>query len=627
MNKAEIIARVKEAADLYREGRYYEALAAIHPIYGRVKHEKVTKLHDTARKQVIGNLQQLLEERRFRRMVELDQKFLHDVDDPDIRILVEEAATQASAIQEAPLEISVDDLEPALEAEPVTEIMSDSWIQAVTDEDTMSDEREPGKGTYDTSPVEDVPPVEHDAVPEDEQFDEDEEPSGDADINELIQRGVSLYEVGDVENALKTWQHGLHLEPDNVILKEYIANAKRELHLDGEPEDAGVEPDAVPEVHEELNKEELNSIIAIARAGEVDRATSMLDKLIKRVGDTPETEEALAFISNLKQDYGVSTAIARSENLIKEGRAHEAVQILEKQRTSFPDNDKLSEALEFARRRAQEQPGPGEATIELDLDGKDSSDTGQVFVRTVAEPESAKKTRAAKDDQSAARFTPRKLMIPIIVVASLLVLVGVGYFLIPQIKLRQFYNQFRQQKEAAQQPVVTTSPAAEAEETDRKHAQLVSHAKQLYNQRRYLLAYYLFLHANTLKNLSDTDQQFLSAARNEMGQEVNESRVSRQAERAFADGKYDEAIAAYYSLLSNQPENIRYKKRLIESYEQAGVQHAYEGDGTTAQEYFSYAEILDPANPILKRHKEVMSRYISGLISKRQVQEWFYFFR
>jgi tetratricopeptide (TPR) repeat protein len=232
-----------------------------------------------------------------------------------------------------------------------------------------------------------------------------------------------------------------------------------------------------------------------------------------------------------------------------------------------------------------------------------------------------------KADGSVARPAGKKLMIPIIVAASLAVLVVVGYFLIPQIKLRQFYNTFRQQKEAAQQPVVTTTPAAEAEETERKHAQLVTHAKQLYNQRRYLLAYYLFLHANTLKNLSDTDQQFLSAARNEMGQEVNESRVSRQAERAFADGNYDEAIAAYYSLLSNQPENIRYKKRLIESYEQAGVQHAYEGDGATAQEYFSYAEILDPANPILKRHKEVMSRYISGLISKRQVQEWFYFFR
>ena len=38
-----------------------------------------------------------------------------------------------------------DDIDPAMD-DPVTEIMSDSWVQAVTDEDTMSDEREADAG-------------------------------------------------------------------------------------------------------------------------------------------------------------------------------------------------------------------------------------------------------------------------------------------------------------------------------------------------------------------------------------------------------------------------------------------------------------------------------------------------
>lgn len=622
MNKAEVVARVKEAADYYREGRYYEAYALIHPIAGRVNHEKIKRLHETSRRQVLGNLGQLLEEKRFRRMLELGNQFLKELDDPDVQILLDEAQKQAAEPAEAPLEISLDDIDPAMD-DPVTEIMSDSWVQAVTDEDTMSDEREADAGPFDTEPV----PESLSMEPDIEESVSEAESESELDINTLIQRGVSLYEVGDVENALKTWEHGLHLEPDNVILKEYIVNAKRELH----PEDAatdeqsGADASQQPAEKEPLDKEELNSIIAIGRAGEVDRAHSLLMKLIDRTGDTRETDEARDFIANLKQDYGVSTAIAKAESMINANQPHQAVSLLEKQQSVFPGNEKLAEALEIARRKAAEQPGPGEGLIELDFGSKDPSDTGQRRVRSPEEVAERAKRKAAEPSRTT--LSPRKWLGPVIVVASLLILAGVGYLLIPQLKLRSFYKQFKDQKQAVALPGMEPTPASEAAEIEKKQTELVSQAKQLYNQRRYLLSYYLFLHANTLKTLSDTDQQFLSAARSEMGEEVNEARTRRNAEQAFNQGRFDDAISGYYSLLSNSPDNIRYKKKLIESYEQAGVMHAYAGDGQTAQEYFSYAEILDPANPILKRHRQVMNRYISGLISKRQVREWFHFFR
>ena len=127
--------------------------------------------------------------------------------------------------------------------------------------------------------------------------------------------------------------------------------------------------------------------------------------------------------------------------------------------------------------------------------------------------------------------------------------------------------------------------------------------------------------------MGDGDRQFLTAARNEMIRPIDARQVKREADRALAKQNYEVATEGYYHLLSSNPDSIEYKKKLTDVYEQAGIANAYNGKGVVAKEYFDYAQILDPINPILKNHEEVVSRLISGRISRHQAQEWFFFFR
>lgn len=618
MNKAELIARIKEAADLYRNGRHYESFQLIQPVYGKVKHEKVEKLYRASRTKVLQALHHLMEEKRHGRVVDLFQRHLEQAADPEINIIVEEAQKHSREPDSEPMEISADDFGPTVE-DSVTEIMSDSWIQAVADEETESMEASgtrigpPETGELEVEPDEEDPDMEWEDAPA---------APDELDINELIQRGVSLYEVGDVENALKTWEHGLSLEPGNVILKEYIANARRELDLDEPAEETP--PEAETEPSEELDRDELNRIVAIGRAGEVEKSMRELDQLAARTGELPEILEARNYLGSLEVDYGVSTAIARSKELLENRRASDAVSLLEKQLDKFPGNETLEEALAHARQSQAEQTAGVTGSLELDFDAKFNEQSDETDVVSVPDQPAARKSKTVVQPTETAQ---KKWLVPVIVVSALALLAVLAWLLVPQIRLQQFYRDFRKQKEPQAAESAAPLTAREEDERAKKHQELVDRAKQFYNQRRYLFSYYLFLHANSLLPLSETDQQFLAAARNEMDTEINERQLQRNADRAMQQGRYDDAISTYYQLLSAQPDNIGYKKKLIEAYEQAGIQSAFQGKGELAREYFEYGEILDPANPVLKKHKEVASRFISGIINRNQVRQWFYFYQ
>jgi len=623
MNKAELIARIKEAADLYRDGRYYESFQLIQPVHGKVNHEKVEKLYRASRIKVLTALHHLIEEERYGRVLDLYKRHLQQAADPEIEVLAQEAENRNQEPRPEPMEISADDFGPTME-DSVTEIMSDSWIQAVADEETESME---GSETR----TSEAAGAELEVEPDDDELDAPSEPefeseaeSDELDINELIQRGVSLYEVGDVQNALKMWEHGLSLEPDNVILKEYIANARRELHMEEPEEETASETPAPAEPSGELDRDELNRIVAIGRAGEVEKAMRELDQLTARTGELPEIIEAKDYLSSLELDYGVSTAVARSKELLENRRASDAVNLLEKQLGKFPGNETLEDALRHARQAQSKQTAGGMGSLELDFDAKGEEETTPPPPPVTPDKPAAQKRRTVVQMDQGGR---KRWMIPVIVVASLIVLAVLAYLLVPQIRLQQFYRNFRNEQQPKTAEASGPTTAREEDQRARRHQELVEQAKRFYNQRRYLFSYYLFLHANSLLPLSETDQQFLAAARNEMQTEINERQLNRNAERAMQQERYDDAISSYYTLLSAQPDNIGYKKKLIDAYEQAGIQSAFQGKGELAREYFEYGEILDPANPVLKKHKEVASRFISGLITRNQVRQWFYFFR
>ncbi len=628
MDKTELIKRIKQAADYYREGRTYEAFQLIAPLHQRIQHEKVQKLYSASRKKALNNFKTLLDEKRYSRILELHETFLSGIDDPDFEILVMTAREEMQKTENAPLEITPEDIDPALE-DPITEVISASWAAGVVSDDTQSDisseEKEADLSPAPETTEPDNPPREDSAIREFEEIGMSDE----TDVNELIQRGVSLYEVGDVENALRIWRNGLRFDPENVILKEYIANASRELEEEMEtttPPAPSAEPEP-PTIGTGPDPSELSRIIAMARAGDVDQALNALDILEKQSGSSPKLRESREYILKLSRQYGISTISAKVEELLASHRAGDAVQILEEHLKEHPEHLELKDLLETARRRMSDEPPSLDGALELDFGAK-NLDTGPAKpARPVRPPQEFATPPRKKGRQRPVIMTKRKnYLLPATIVGGILVTLGlIAYFLIPQIRLHQFYNKFR--KEMKPKTEMNRGESALKKKQEKEYQLTTTRAKEFYNEHRYLFSYYLLLHADSIHPLSPEDKQFLNAAKNEMYQKVSLARLRRNAQRALAKKDYSRAIDSVYSILSSNPDDIRYKKMLTRLYVQSGIDNVIKNHLNDAKTEFDLARILDPGDPTLKKHLMVVNRLLSGQIDRQQANEWFIFFQ
>ncbi|NOZ13774.1 MAG: hypothetical protein GXO69_09035 [Acidobacteria bacterium] len=623
MDKAVLIKRIKQAADFYKEGRVYEALRLIAPLHNRIQHEKVQKLYRVSRKKALENFKHLLDEKRYSRILELYEEFLSGLDDPDFEILVEAAREESRNQEVVHLEITPEDIDPALE-DPITEVISASWAAGIASDDTQSE-----------IPVEEAedsesPPSEEEqvSVAEPTATDNFEEfgMSDETDVNELIQRGVSLYEVGDVENALRIWRNGLHFDPDNVILKEYIANASREVENES-PDVPGPSGGVAASAESgEPDPAEISRIIAMARAGDVDKALNSLKILEQHSGPSPKIEESREYIQGLSRQYGISTISAKVEELLAAHRSADAVRILEQHLKEHPEHLELKDLLETARRRMSDEPPNLESSLELDFDAKNLGASAPHGTTAAPVPQFSAPPRKKGKQQAVVMVKSNRRLVSIGIVAGIFLVLGiVAYFLIPQIKLQQFYKNFKKQNAVK---TAVNRPESDLQlKRERDYQASTQRAKEFYNEHRYLFAYYLLLHADSIHPLKPEDRQFLNAARNEMLRKVNVSKLKRRAKRALSRGDYANAIDSIYTILSSNPDDIQYKNQLIRLYVQAGIDNVRNNKPNDAKLDFAFAEILDPANSTLKKHMMVVNRLLSAEIDRHQADEWFVFFR
>ncbi|RLE21123.1 MAG: hypothetical protein DRJ08_06050, partial [Acidobacteria bacterium] len=347
-----------------------------------------------------------------------------------------------------------------------------------------------------------------------------------------------------------------------------------------------------------------------------------LDVLERQSGSSTKITDAREYIQSLSHQYGISTISAKVEELLNSHRAGDAVRILEQHLNEHPEHLELKDLLETARRRMSDEPPKLDSALELDYDAKGLG-TPQPAPRQTHEFSAPPKKKRRQQQIVMTRGNKHLISIGIIV-GILVVLAVAAYFLVPQIKLQQFYKNFKKQNPAK---VVSSPSRTDAKKKLEKEYQLsTSQAKSFYNEHRYLFAYYLLLHANSIHPLKPEDQQFLNASRNEMQKKVNVSKLRRQAQRSIAKGNYSDAIERIYTILSSNPDNIRYKKQLTSLYVQAGIDSVNKNAPNDAKTYFDFARILDPKNPILKKHALVVNRLISAQISRQQANEWFAFF-
>ena len=270
-----------------------------------------------------------------------------------------------------------------------------------------------------------------------------------------------------------------------------------------------------------------------------------------------------------------------------------------------------------------DEPPSLNSSLELDYDAKDLGESQPVQQPAHEFPSPPRKK--GRQQPIIMVKSNKNLVLLGIITGIFIILAIVAYFLVPQIRLQQFYKNFKKQNaaRAVSQPV---KPSVK-EEQEKDYQVSTTRAKKYFNEHRYLFAYYLLLHADSIHPLKPEDRQFLNASRNEMLQKVNISRLKRQAQKFLARRDYAGAIESTYSILASNPDNIKYKKQLTSLYVKAGIDDVRKNQPEAAKTNFELARILDPLNPQLQKHVMVVTRLLSARIDRHQADEWFVFFQ
>lgn len=463
-----------------------------------------------------------------------------------------------------------------------------------------------------------------------EENEENIEEDENTDINFLIKQGVSLYEIGDLENALNTWRKALALEPNNPILKDYIANCKREL-----VDVTEIEKQETTSTHKSINlpaeekkhfsKEELNRIIAIARTGEIDRAKQLLLTMEINEKNEKEINEASFYIKKLEEEFFIDKSLAKAEEFIDEKQSEKAIKILKSLLDKFPENEKGDRLLKLAQKRAEfDLINSTEKTIELQIEQPPVDRQRQMSIKE------------AKHAPSVIQ-KPKKIQLPIkTIIISIFVIIFIvisflGYnFISSKQDAKKIFNNLMNKIVTSHNKKMAEMPELKKDkdkELKKIFTSITKNARLKYNNGKYLFSYYLYIQAESYGKLSENDMSYFQATKERMNSNINNNQILKRADIKIKKRQYEEAINDFYQLLSTNPENIKYKKQLLNCYLQTGISYGLKGECQTAKSFFDNAIILEPSDPYLPKHIETTERCINGMISKNQVKSWFLFFR
>ncbi len=620
MDKREIINKTKKAFQLYKENKIYQAFKEIYPVAQVVKTEKVQKLY----KVLIIKAKQLLEDlynsKEYNKLEEIEYMFFEGVKVPVINKIFEKAREERKKFLEELEKEQVEQEEFELPDQPTIEIESEYLEEGNTNES--------GSFEFDAENF------------KLSSFSEDE--MGEKDVNALIQKGVSLYEVGDIENALIVWEKALQLQPDNSFLKDYIANAKRELgtesdtqHTEIENEQSVYEDTSYQEqevqVEENLEEEqdveiifdenelsgELKRAIAIARSGDVERAQIMLKNLLEgKQIDESQYLSAMKFVSKIESEVGVSIIKNKIKNLVEDNDFDGALDFLKKNKNKL-NFDEANRIEQFILQKKQEYNLSQSFELELD----EEEPTRKI---TTAQPKQFErkkhlktkaKLKTKKKTNFIIYFKTTFFFLLLIVILAVVIFYGIKVI---QSNIQPEDTGFD----------IQTFQLHEMEQQKKKlFNKYLKEARNYFDLGEYLFAYYTYLHAERYGNLNEQQIAFLSKARRLMKQEkINKRKELKLAERYYKTKKYEKAIPHYKNLLSEDPEDLQIKKKLFNCYKKIAIKYALGNNVLKAKTYFNYALVLNRNDSEIPKHLKVLERYLRGKINQKLLTQWFYFY-
>ncbi len=618
MEKKEIIERTKKAYQLYKENKIYQAFKEIYPVAQIIKTEKVQKLY----KVLIIKAKQLLEDlyknREYNKLEEIEYMFFEGVNIPAITNIFNKAKEERKKFLE---EI----------AEEEEELQEDYSSVSLSDNENIFPE-ETGSDNESESFEFDAEKFKLSSFSEDEMEEKD--------VNALIQKGVSLYEVGDIENALVVWEQALQLQPDNPFLKDYIANARNELGIESsdtednqsseeesndkvqqislEHSDSEMKQDEEIEIvfNENELEGELKRAIAIARSGDTERARLMLKNLLENNQiDENKYSSTIKFISKIEGEIGISILKNKIKNMVEDKDFEGALEFLKrnKDRFSFEEANKIEQ---FILQKRQEETLTQSFELELEEDPEPKITRRPKQIDKTKKLKQKTKVKPKKKSRSVSVFFKTTfLFLLLIIVLAVVIFYGV----------KAIQSNIQSEEVAFD---IKTFQLREREQQKKKQFQkYLKEARNYFDLGEYLFAYYTYLHAERYGQLDEQQIAFLSRARRLMKQEkINKRREFKLAERYYKSGKFEKAIPHYKNLLSENPENLEIKKKLFVCYKKAAIKYALSKNVLKAKTLFNYALVLNRNDADIPKHLKVLDRYLKGKINQKLLTQWFYFY-
>lgn len=468
-------------------------------------------------------------------------------------------------------------------------------------------------------------------------------------ISQLIQRGVAEYEAGTLTKALSTWQEALHLDPDNRIARDYIANVKAVISKKSAPPAPKAKP-ARPSKEKLL--EAYNQGLKFYQNKEFDHALDRWNFILKYHPNHKETLQCLekTKVALAKKNQQLER-LEQGRKELADGNHVAAQSIVMQLAIEAPDLEGLGQLKESIEERQRQINEIRSMEIEAEETRESSFSPTDDEITQYFTPETEGGTSGAR--QVSRVIVPKKDKKPLnklLVFGLPLVLIGLGvggYF---------GWDYYQHQVQAAKTDTFIM-PAVEINwhsDWQRVEDFLVM-GNDFVNEGDFLLASLAFQRVQKLVNdrlsklevVDPTDLPYdekseltrLSEIRGQVVDQLREatakiakpdntaSKSSDTVEADIRKERYAEAEKSLRNALLADQGDQSARTKYGDLEERLAFERLKKNEIHEALTFFRRASVLKPAYETARQHVEVIQRYFNGRITAIDKDQWFFFFQ
>ncbi|MCB9398886.1 MAG: hypothetical protein H6510_13820 [Acidobacteria bacterium] len=471
-------------------------------------------------------------------------------------------------------------------------------------------------------------------------------------VEQLIQKGVQLYEVQDYAQALQAWRQALTLDPTNQLAQDYVRNVSN-LMNESSPAPRS-QTSAPPPSAQPPDKQQLlayyNEGLQLYKERKFHQALDKWQFILQFHPGHKETQECIKKTqAALEKEREYEEQLTEAERDFRNGDVHEAerkVLHLLIKAPHLEGAERLKEAIEDRKRQITEI-----RSLEIEQEQSHiASATEEEITRffTPAQEQNRTETKpSTKVIVAAKKKKPLnwKLLIGIPVILGILAAGGFYFYKFQQNKLRlndlddPISVLLAQEDEWNSPEALTDSIMGYANDfssegdslyamlayqrvTDLASPRLLEINRQLERgQDKTLLE-----KQEKLRQAKETADRELAKLSNKV---VSKPIPPEDVKTAFTNadkGYYEKALETLTNAFADQPGNNDIRQKLAYCLEKMALRKIKSGELDEALAFYIRACVVNTWDNSLYAHIQVIDRFFNGKLRQEEKDEWFFFF-